>query len=73
MAFVKTLLFPLAVCVALLLPEYELWSLDHWSATPDGASSLLVISGSAISKLAPVSYADMQDWIVVPWDDDDDD
>ncbi|HZR77512.1 hypothetical protein [Bradyrhizobium sp.] len=73
MAFVKTLLFPLAVCGALLLPEYELWSLDYWSDTPGGASSLLAISGGATSKLDPVGYADSQGWMVAPWDDDDDD
>ena len=73
MAYIKTLLFPLAVCAALLLPEYELWSLDDWIDTPDGATSLLAISDSAISKLVPVGYADSQGWIVLPWDDDDDD
>ena len=72
MAFIITLLFPLAVCVALLVPEYELWSRDYWIDTPDGASSLLAISGSAI-KLAPVGCAESQGWIVPPWDDDDDD
>jgi hypothetical protein len=40
MTLIKALLIPLAVCVALLVPEYELWCLDeYWSGTPDEAFS----------------------------------
>lgn len=34
MTSIHALLFPLAVCAALLVPEYELWCLDdYWSDT----------------------------------------
>jgi hypothetical protein len=44
MTFIKALLLPLAVCVALLVPEYELWCLDEdWSGASGQAISLLAI------------------------------
>ena len=44
MTFIKAPLLPLAVCVAFLVPEYELWFLDeNWSGAPDEAVSLLAI------------------------------
>jgi hypothetical protein len=54
MTFIKALLFPLAVCVVLLLPEYELDCLDeYWSGTADDEFSPPAIGSNGWSDIVP--------------------
>jgi hypothetical protein len=73
MTFVKALLFPLAVYVALLVPKYELQWLDgYWSDTSGGVFSARDHGrgDSAIAadhQMCPLCSA------VAPWEDDESD
>ena len=73
MTFIKALLFPLAVYVALLVPEYELWCLDgYWSDTSDDVLSPLDYGSReggivARDRMFPLCSA------VTPWEDDESD
>ena len=62
MTFIKTILFPIAVCAALLLPEYELWCLDDdWSEASDNALPLSAVGsgvGGITFLLCPVVRSD---------------
>jgi hypothetical protein len=75
MTFIKALLLPLAVCVALLVPEYELWCLDeNWSGAPDEAVSLPTIGSRGQSEIVLNGCTRLL-WSVItpgtPGDDDD--
>jgi hypothetical protein len=70
MTFIKALLFPLAVLVALLVPEYEIWCLDgYWSDTSDDVFSSRDGGGegevAADDRICPLAVA--------PWEDDESD
>lgn len=73
MTFIKALLFPLAVYVALLVPEYELWCLDgYWNDTSDDVFSARDPGGdesgiAADDQMFPLCSA------VAPWEDDESD
>lgn len=72
MTFIKALLFPLAVFVALLALQYELWCLDdYWSATPADASSSLAINCSGESEIALDEFTCLVCSVAAPGDDDD--
>ena len=72
MTLIKALLLPLAVCVALLVPEYELWSLDEgWSGAPDHALAAFANSGSGESEAALGECTYLLCPLVAPDDDDD--
>ncbi len=74
MTFVKALLFPLAVCVALLVSEYEVWCLDDcWTDTSDLALSLPAVSSSDESAIAVDVPTCLLCTVVAPGDDDDSD
>jgi hypothetical protein len=73
MTFIKALLFPLAVYVALLVPEFELWCLDgYWSDTSDDLFSPRDhVSGeseiAAHDQMCPLCST------AAPWEDDESD
>jgi hypothetical protein len=72
MTFIKALLFPLAVCVVLLLPEYELGCLDeYWSGAADDAFSPSAIDSSDRSGGSPDERACLLCSVIAPADDDD--
>jgi hypothetical protein len=73
MTFIKALLFPLAVYVALLVPEYELWCLDgYWSDTSDEVFSPRG-HGSGESEVAAYNQMCLPYSAVAPWEDDESD
>jgi hypothetical protein len=72
MTSINSLLFPLAVCTALLVPEYELWCLDDcWSDMWDDAFSLPAISCSDERPVALDERTCRLCSIVPPGEDDD--
>ena len=72
MTFIKALLLPLAVCVALLVPEYELWCLEeNWSGASDEAISLLAIGGSGPCEIVLNGCMRLLCAVMTPGDDDD--
>lgn len=72
MTFVKALLFPLAVCVALLVSEYEVWCLDDcWTDTSDDAFSLPAVGSRDASAIAVDPPICLLCTVVAPADDDD--
>jgi hypothetical protein len=72
MTFVKALLFPLAVCVALLASEYEVWCLDEcWTDVSDVAISLPAVSRSDGGAIARDAFDCPLCAVVTPADDDD--
>jgi hypothetical protein len=72
MTFIKALLFPLAVCVALLMSEYELWSLDeYWGGASDNAFSPPAIGCNGKSAIAIDAGTCLLCLVVAPADDDD--
>jgi hypothetical protein len=73
MTFIKALLFPLAVYVALLVPEYELRWLDgYWSDTAGEVFSPRD-HGSGQSGIAADGYMCLLCSAVAPWEDDESD
>jgi hypothetical protein len=73
MTFIKALLFPLAVYVALLVPEYELWCLDGcWSDTSDDVFSRRD-HGSGESEIVANDQMCLLCLAVAPWEDDESD
>ncbi len=74
MTFVKALLFPLAVCAALLLSEYEVWCLDDCGIdASDAASFSPPVSSSDESAVAVDALACLLSPVITPGDDDDSD
>jgi hypothetical protein len=72
MTFVKALLFPLAVCVALLLSEYEVWCLDDCGIdVSDAAFFSPTVSSSDESLIAVDALNCLLCTVVAPADDDD--
>jgi len=73
MTFIKALLFPLAVYVALLVPDCELWCLDgYWSDT-SGEVLFPRDHGSGESGIAADNYVCPLCSAVAPWEDDESD
>ena len=73
MTFIKVLLFPLAVSVALLVPKYELRWLDgYWSATPGQVFSARD-HGRGESGIAVDGYMCLLCSAAAPWADDESD
>ncbi len=71
MTFVKALLFPLAVCVALLLSEYEVWCLDDCGIdTSDTAFFSPTVSSSDESAIAVDALSCPLCAVVAPGNDD---
>lgn len=71
MTFVKVLLFPLAVCVALLVSEYEVWCLDDCRIDTLDAAFSPTVSGSDESAVAVDVLSCLLCTVVAPGDDDD--
>jgi hypothetical protein len=70
--FVKALLFPLAVCIALLVSEYEVWCLeDCWTDISTGAFSPPAARSSDESAFAVDARMCLLCWVVAPGDDED--
>lgn len=70
MTFVKALLFPLAVCVALLLSEYEVWCLDDCGVDVSDAAFSPTVSSSDESAIAMDPVGCLLGPVVAPGDDD---
>jgi hypothetical protein len=71
MTFVKALLFPLAVCAALLLSEYEVWCLDDCGIDVSDAAFSPTVSGSDERLIAVDALSCLLCTVVAPADDDD--
>jgi hypothetical protein len=71
MTFVKALLFPLAVCAALLLSEYEVWCLDDCGIDVSDAAFFPTVSSSDESLTAVDALSCLLCTVVAPADDDD--
>jgi hypothetical protein len=74
MTFIKVLLLPLAVCVAMLVSETELQCLDEYEGgAPDDALFPPPISFRSKGQVAPDPCPDLWCSVVAPGDDDDSD
>jgi hypothetical protein len=74
MTFIKILLFPLAVCVALLVAESGLSHFDeYWSGTPGGGFSGAAIGFRGEGEIAAHACMSLLCSLVAPASDDDDD
>jgi hypothetical protein len=71
MTFVKALLFPLAVCAALLLSEYEVWCLDDCGIDVSDTAFSPTVSSSDESQIAVDAMGCLLCTVLAPADDDD--
>jgi hypothetical protein len=71
---IKSLLLPLGICIASLLPSYEMWCIDEdWRDALDDALSYSSISDSSRSGIASNECRCSACWVVAPGDDDESD